>query len=876
MFWHKRKQADFSEEIRAHLELETQRLKEQGLSDEEARVAAYRAFGNVTRAEERFYESSRWVWFDHLAQDVRFGLRQLRKTPAFTAIAVLTLALGIGANTTIFSAVSAILLRKPAVRDPDELYTVSSKNLLEGSDLQEISALDFESWKEPGHVFDDMAAAATGHSFTLTGQGEPAAIDGDRVTTNYFSVVGVMPALGRAFLPAEAQTGNDHVVILSDALWHERFGSDPNVIGKVIKLDLEPHTIVGVMPPGSAIPMPWIPPRLWTPLVFTARDLKPSARGDHNLNMVLARLKPGVRAVQAQAEMDSIAQLLRATYPQTNKDWGVTVLTLQEYLIQKPRTRSAMLMLMVMVAFVLLIACANIAGLLLARGAGRAHEMAVRAAVGANRKRLIVQMLVESLLIGVAGGAAGLILSVWGIDLLRAGFNFNEIGRQMARSFHLDHETFLFTAAISLLTTLLSGLAPAVRASKINPGDALSEGGRTGSGGFARSRMRSVLVTGEVALALALLSGAAIMAREIHWELSQELGFDQARLLLAEINLKSQQYQKPDAQIAFFQQVTQKLRELPGVETADGTLDIPLGNAWNTSFSIVGQPVAEKSRRPSADYFVVGPEYFRAMKIPLMKGREFSLSDNTHSPVVAIVSQEFVRRFFPNADAIGQQIETEAGDNQRAQIVGIVGNVSTYIGQSEPHPQIYRCYLQIPYPNLTLIARSRLAASALAPMLREVVWTVDKDQPVGRIKTMNELAADNEGGDKLMVALMGIFAGLALILAAVGIYGLVAYSMSQRTREIGIRMALGAQRKDVLQLVLRQGGLLAGIGCALGLVLALPLPRVFAAMFQGFPLQGPLVAIVVTALIAVVSFLATYIPARRATKVDPTVALRYE
>ncbi len=369
-----------------------------------------------------------------LLQDLRYGLRMLAKNPGFTVVAVLTLALGIAANTTIFSAVSAILLRKPPVADPERLYTVSSKNLLNGSDLQGVSAPDFESWKEQSDVFDDLAAAATGHSFALTGEGEPASVDGDRITTNYFSVVGVMPALGRAFLPTEAQTGNDHVVILSNALWHERLGADPNVIGKVIKLDLEPYTIVGVMPPGRAIPMPWIPPRLWTPLAFSANDLTPSARGNRNLSMVLGRLKPGMRAGQAQAEMDSIAHRLAATYPQTNKDWGVTVITLQEYLVRKPQVRTAMMMLMVMVAFVLLIACANIAGLLLARGAGRAHEMAVRAAVGANRKRLILQMLVEGLLIGVAGGAAGLILSVWGIDLLPVLISMKSAGRWRAPS----------------------------------------------------------------------------------------------------------------------------------------------------------------------------------------------------------------------------------------------------------------------------------------------------------------------------------------------------------------------------------------------------------------------------------------------------------
>jgi putative ABC transport system permease protein len=810
-----------------------------------------------------------------LMQDLSYSLRLLRKGPVFTAVAVITLALGIGANTTIFSAVSAILLRKPRVADPDRIYTLSSKNSVNGSDLLPVSVADFQSWKEQSDVFQEVAAADTGHSFTLTGQGEPTSVDGDRVTTNYFSVLGVRPALGRVFLPSEAQMGNNHVVVVSDELWRERFQGDPSVVGKVMKLDFAPYTIVGVMPPGRSIAMPWIPPRLWTPLAFSDKDLSPSARVDRSLAIGLGRLKPGVTASQAQAEMDSIAGRLAATYPQTNKGWGVAVISLQEYLIQKPRIRTALMLLMVMVAFVLLIACANVAGLFLARGAGRSHEMAVRSAVGASRKRLILQSLVESLLIGSFGGALGLILSVWGVDLLRAGFNFNEIGRQQASSFHLDQRTFLFTGAISLLTTLIFGIVPAIRASRVNPAGALSSG-RTGAGTLVRSRLRAVLVTGEVALSLALLTGAAIMAREVHRELTQELGFNKERLLLAQINLRGPQYHNPDAQIAFFQKITEKLRSLPGVESADGTLDIPLGDARDTSFTIVGQPPTEKAKRPSADYFVVGPQYFRAMEIPVIKGRVFSVSDNAHSPVVAVVSQEFAKAFFPSGKAIGQQIEIDTGHNHRAEIVGIVGNVSVVIGQPAPHPQIYESYLQMPEPTLSVIVRSPLGPSALAPALRRTVWSVDKNQPVGRIVTMNSVAADNEGGGKLMVALMGMFAFAALILAAIGIYGLVAYSTSQRTREIGIRVALGAEKKDILWLVLRQGGLLALLGCMIGLALALPLPHVFAGIFEGLPLQGPLVAFAAGLVIAAVSLLATYIPARRAAVVDPVVALKYE
>ncbi len=809
-----------------------------------------------------------------LIQDVKYGLRMLAKNPGFTAVAVLTLALGIAANTTVFSAVSALLLRKPPVKDPDRLMTVTSKNAVKGWDLSAVSAPDFESWRSQNDVFEDMAAVEPERSFTLTGRGEPELVGGVPATTNYFSVLGVMPVLGRAFLPSEGQTGKDRVVILSHDLWRVRFGSDPKAIGKAIEIDGEPHTIVGVMPARADALL--LGPRLWTPLVWDPKDLGPSARGNHDLDFALGRLKPGVTVQGAQAEMDSLTHQLAQTYPDTNKDWSVTVLPLQEYLIRKPVVRPGLMLLIVTVGLVLLIACANIAGLMLARGTARAHEIAVRSALGASRWRLVRQMLAESLLLGVAGGGTGLMMSVWGIDLLRFGFSFNSYARQQAPLIHLDAKTLLFTAAISLVTTVLFGLAPATRVSKTNPGEALSGGGRTGSSSFSRSRLRSVLVTGEIALALALLAGAGVLMREVTRELTENEGFNSNHLVVARISLRSRRYQGSEAQSAFFQEVTEKVRHLPGIESADATLGVPLEGSSGTSFNIAGQPTLSEADRPSADYFVVGPGYFRTLEIPLMSGRVFSEFDNGRAPTVAIVNEEFARRFFPKEDVIGHQIEVDAGQHKAAQIVGIVGNVNDYPGQLSPHPQIYESYLQLPVPTMSLVVRSGVAPSALARMLRSAVWSVDKDQPVGNVLTMKDVADENVGGDKLMVALMGIFATLALILAAVGIYGVIAYSVSQRTREIGIRTALGARRKDVLALVLRQGGWLVGAGCTLGLGLAMPLPHMFGAIFEGFAPQKPLMPLVAGLTIAFVSLLATYVPARRAAKVDPIVALRYE
>jgi predicted permease len=869
---------DLREELSFHLAMRQEKYQVAGMAPEEAHIAARRRFGNLTGFKEACREMWTFAWFEDLVQDVRYGLRQLRRNPGFTAVAVITLALGIAVNTTIFSMISEVLLRKPPVRDPDRVTMVSSKNVVRGYDLQQASALDFEAWREQNHVFKDMAAGDMELPFTLTAGGGAQLLVGDRVTPNYFRVLGISPALGRTFLGSEGEPGHDHVVILSHALWVERYGGNPDVVGRSVELDGEPYTIVGIMPLGTDMPI--FTPSLWTPLAFTAHDLSAPARANRNF-YVFARLKPGVTVEQAQAEMASIAGRLAEAHPKTDKGWGTTVLTLQEFLIRSAHVRRGLTVLLATVGFVLLIACANIAGLLLARGAARGHEMAIRSAVGASRLRLIRQMLAESLLIGAAGGAAGLLMSVWGIHLLRYGLDFNFYVRQMNSGLYLDKTTLTFTLAVSLVTAVVFGFAPAVRVSKTNLSGALKEGGRTESGGRGGNKMRSVLVVGEIGLALLLLAGAGVMMRDLVRELTEKEGFNPNHVITAAIHLKGRNYQSPAQQVAFFDRVTERLEQLPGIESASATSDLPLaGGSGHVSFSIEGQAPLPRSKRSVTEDIVAGPAYFRTMQISLLEGRFFAPSDNTHSPVVAIANEKFARRFFPEGNAIGQRIKLDTDHPVWAEIVGIVGNVEDYMGQLSPDAQVYESYLQTPISDMSLVVRSPLAPSAVAPMLRRAVWSVDKDQPVGdaegSVLTMSAVANENAGGDKLMTSLMGVFAALALALAAVGIYGVIAYSVNQRAHEIGIRMALGARKVDVLRLVLRQGGLLTLMGCAIGFPLALPLPRLFAAVFNGFAPQGSLAAILACLVVAVVSMLATYIPAHRASRVDPMAALRYE
>ena len=872
LFRKRETEAQIDSELRFHIEQKTAELIAQGVEPTEARRRAMAKLGGIEAVKQEYRESRATFFLETVLQDLRYAIRMLRKSPGFTTVAVLTLALGIAANTTIFSAVSAILLRRPPVEDPARLCAVSSVDPNTGYALGRVSVPDFESWRAQNHVFKSLAAVE-GRSFTLTGQGEPEAVGGEAVTPNYFSVTGVTPVLGRAFLPSEGEAGKDHVVILSHALWHARFQSSPSVVGRTLEINFEPYTIIGVMPPRKDFP-PYAP-GLWVPLVFNAKVLSAPARGVRVLSLVLGRLNADTTVSQAQVEMSAIAQRIAQTYPKTDKGQGVSVLTLQEFLIRRSGARQPSVIVMFAVGLVLLLACVNISGLLLARGTARRHEMAIRSAIGAARRRLVRQMLVESLILGGTSGAAGLIFSIWGIQFLRAGFDFNSYAREMAAPIHLDFRTFIFAAAVSFLATLAFGVLPAISASKVDPADALSEGGRAGPTSHAQIRLRNVLVTGEIALALMLLAGSGVLLREAQRELAVNPGINPSHLFFSEISLKGHRYDDPAARTAFFQQLVSKVQNLPGVSAAAVTTGVPL-NSWSRRFIVIGRPPLPKPEEPTAQDFFVGPEYFRTVQVPLIKGREFSDSDNAHSQMVAIINQALARRYFPRGDAIGREIELAESPHRPARIIGVVGNVLSGYEPPTTLPQVYECYLQVPSGGMYIALRSRVSPAAIAPELRRAVWSVDSDQPVGNIETMEEIVAANTGGFSSFVDAMGIFALMALALAVVGIYGVVAYSVAQRTREFGIRMALGAGRREVLWGVLRQGMLLTGMGCAIGLGLAFPLPRLFAALFSGFRVQEPLATFGVTLVVAVLSLLAIYIPARRAMRVDPVVALRQE
>ncbi len=814
-----------------------------------------------------------------LFQDLKYGLRMLAKNPGFTAVAVITLGLGIAANTAIFSVVSGVLLRKPPVKDPDRVMMVLSINRAKGwGDRPEhpVSAPDFLDWRKDSHTFEELAAIAPWGDFTLTGHDEPEHVTGMRVSANFFHVLGANPSLGRTFVAGEDEHGRDHVAILSYGLWQTHFASDPSVVGKTVKLNGESYTVVAVMPAGFKLMA--FSAQVWIPLVFDSKQLSPAGRESRSF-FVFGRLKPEATVAQAQAEMATNSQRMELTYPEADKGWEARLISLQEFMIQVFDIRPALMMLMGTVGLVLLIACANIAGLLLARGAGRKHEIAVRSAMGAGRGRLVRQFLSENLLIAIAGAGVGLLLASWGIKILHAAVSYNEWVNSL--DFGIDTPVLIFTISLSLLTVLLSGLVPALQVSRSDLHATLNEGGRSGGVGAARAKARRVFVVVEVALALVLLTGAGLMIKSFLEEISTDPGFNPRELLTAEISLPASQYGSPSQQAAFFMQVTEKLQNLPGAVSAAAAAELPLtSEAGTVPFSIEGQPAAPPQERPQARYYAVGPAYLQTMEIPLTQGRAFTDFDNPSAPPVALVNEAFARRFFPKEDAIGQHISVDSENGVSSpwrEIVGVVGNVKDYFGQPGFNPQLYVPYVQAPSASMTLVVRTKGDPAALASAVRATVWSVDKDQPLGNVMAMGQLIeARGEAGDRLMGELLGIFAGLALILAAVGIYGIIAHGVTQRTHEIGIRMALGAERASVLRLLVGEGMRLAVFGLLIGFAFAYPLPRLFGTAFEGFSVHASWIFVLAPALVAIAALLASYIPARRAMKIEPMEALRYE
>jgi putative ABC transport system permease protein len=808
-----------------------------------------------------------------LLQDLRFGVRMLLKNPGFTTIAVLTLALGIGANTAIFSVVNAVLLRPLPFKDPAALTTLWSTDVRQSGRQSSISYPDFVDWRAQSQSFERMAVFRT-RSFTLTGDSEPARLIGSVVSADIFSLLGIAPLAGRGFLAEEEQPGA-HVTVLSYDLWRRRYNSDPQIVGRNITLDNLNYSVVGIMPDGFQFPLEAETVELWTTIaddaVATEGPAMTSQRGLRFLQAI-ARLKPEVTLAQAQSEMELIAQRLERQYPDDNTHQGIGMRPAHEQLVGD--VRRPLLLLSGAVGFVLMIACANVANLLLARATARRREIAIRSALGASRRRVIRQLLLESIVLALVSGACGLLLAQWGADMLVA-LSPENIPR--LHNVSLDGYVLGFALLVSLLTGVCFGLAPALHASRTDLTEALKEGGREGT---RRNRTRSVLVIAEVALALMLMTGAGLLLGSF-WRLSQvNLGFDPGHVLTFRVNLPENKYSGQQA-VDFFARLQARLQNLPGVNGAGVTFKLPFGSSnIRTELEIEGRPVASGDH-PQIDCQVILPDYFHTMGIKLIKGRDFTARDDLKARPVAIINETLARRFFPNEDPIGKRIRPDVaggpGSVPMREIVGVVSDVR-YRNLTEDVP--YEVYL--PYPQLAITSAMRLALRTgadphtLIGAARAEVQALDKELPVYEIKTLDQYVGGILAYPRFYTLILLIFAGVALLLTAIGLYGTISYSVSQRTHEIGIRMALGAQTYDVLRLVVKQGLALALIGVALGSGGSLLLTRVIKTLLFGVRSTDPLIFAAVVFLLITVALLACWIPARRATKVDPMTALRVE
>jgi predicted permease len=872
MFWRRqRPQSDFSEELQAHLTLEIDRLREEGMSEEQASAMARRNLGNITKAQERFYESRRWVWLDSLWQDLRYGLRQLRRNPGFTAVAVITLALGIGANTAIFSVVNAVVLRPLPYKDGAQLAVILHRG--DGP----VAPANFIDWRNQNHVFKSMGAAESWMP-NLTGVDRPEQIRALRVTYDIFPMLGVQPLLGRVFLPEEDQAGREHVAILSYQLWQQHFGGDVKAIGRTVDLDGETYTIIGVMPQGFKFAPFWATKaELWAPLVLTAR----AADRDGNSLRVFARLKPGVTLEQARAEMATITSRLEKEYPGTNRN--VTVTPLKQKVVGD--IRPALLVLLGAVGFVLLIACANVAHMSLARGAARQKEVAVRAALGAGRARVIRQFLTESLLLTLLGAGVGLFLAVWGIRVLVA---LSPAGIPRVENISLDSHVLLFVLAVSVFTGLAFGLAPALQASTVNLNDSLKEGGRGSSEGIRRNRLRSLLVASEFALAFILLVGAGLMIRSFSALEAIDPGFNSHNVLSMVVSVAGTRSGQASQRAVFYQQLLDQVRALPDVRSASAINHLPLaGDLWGRSILIEGKPIPHPGEAPVAVYRVVLPGYFHTMNIPILRGRDVTESDNLNSPAVVVVNEALARHCWPGENPIGKRIALRdtLPNPQWITVVGVAKNAKQEDWAENPHIEMYLPYLQshdyledphAHYAYLTLVVRTGRDPASLAPAIESKVWGLDKSVAVSQVQTMQQVVEDATAQPRFYLLMLGTFAAIAMILAAVGIHGVMSYSVSRRTHEIGVRMALGATEGEVLKLVVSQGIVMALVGAAAGLMGALLLTHLMSSLLYGVRPFDPVTFAVVSVVLAGVALLASYIPARRAAKIDPTVALRHE
>jgi putative ABC transport system permease protein len=872
-----RMESEMDAELRFHMEAHAEDLIRGGVPRQEALRRARLEFGGIDRAKEECREARGANLIETLAQDMRFGARMLRKNPGFAVVAILTLALGVGVNTTIFSLVSAFLLRKPPLSDPDRVMMLRSKNPAQvwAADRYPVSVPDFIDWRTQSTSFAGVAGASF-EDLTLSGEAEPERVPGGRVSSEYFSVLGITPVLGRAFTLGEDQPGRQHVAMLSEGLWRRRFGADPQTIGRTIRVNGEAYEVVGIVP--SEFQLWSFPAQIWMPLVFTGEQLGPEGRKERFLS-VFARLRQGITERQAQADLTTIANRLAVSNPQTNKGWGANVKSLQEYSIEDASAATAMLFLMATVGFVLLIACANLANLLLARSLARRHEFAIRAALGARRARLVRQLLSECLLLSLVGGGFGMLIAYFGAQLIRVRMNWNEYAISMARTVHIDTRVLVFTLLVSAASALVFGLAPALQISRADLNNDLKEGLRTTTAGRKSHRFQSLLVIGELAVSLILLTGAGLFAKAFIEELQTSLGINPQNVITATVALSGPSYKEPPKQVAFFQEVLRRLADSPQVSAAAVTTDLPLTFPGKVRFTLEGHPNPKPDEQPAAGYYAISPGYFAAIQAPLLAGREFTASNDATSAPAVIVDAAFARKYFANENPVGRHIRLGSGDSSRekwSEIVGIVADVSEFRSQNAPRPHIFAPFLARPDATMHFVVRTRTETPSFGPALRSAVWAVDKEQAVAEVKTMNLVVENSVQGDDLMAALMSSFAGFALALAAVGIYGLLAYLVGQRTHEIGVRMALGARRSMVVRLVMRGAMSLVLPGVAAGFLISLALPKLFAASFPGYRVHAISILVGAPLVVILVALTSCYLPARRSTRVDPMVALRHE
>ncbi|HZG54139.1 MAG TPA: ABC transporter permease [Pyrinomonadaceae bacterium] len=807
-------------------------------------------------------------------QDLRYGLRTLWKSPGFTYIAVLALALGIGANTAIFSVVNTVLLRPLPYNAPDRLVWLWETSPRNDIPKEVASYPNFDDWRQQNQNFESVAGF-TGTTASLTGtDGEPERLPGAAVLGDFFTVLGVEPMLGRKFLPEENEEGKHRVVILSHGLWQRQFGSDAQIVGRQIGLNNAQYTVVGVMPPNFQHPNPEARRRVELWLAMPVNESMRNGRRSDFLS-VIARLKGGVSVEQASAEMTTIAARLEQQYPETNSGWGVIVQPLHQRFTGD--VRPALLMLLGAVGFLLLIACANVANLLLARSSTRLKEIAIRTALGAGRGRIVRQLLTESIVLSLLGGALGLLVAFWGIDALLA-ISPGNIPR--LESVGIDRQVLLFTLGISLVTGIVFGLAPALTVSNPNLNEMLKESGRSSSEGVRGRRLRNALAVAEIALSLVLLVGAGLLIKSFLRLQDVKPGFNPENLLAAELVLPTSKYAENQQVVNFYDQLLQQLAQQPGVQGVAATSALPLGGGGDVlAFSVEGRALGSTERVPDAESRIISPDYFRTLQIPLRSGRLLDQRDNQQAPRAVLVSETLARKFFPGEDPVGKRItfgNPQAADVQWLNVVGVVGDVRQSGLDEEPYAQVYRSYLQAPRRALTVIVRTAGAPLNMLDPLRGQIRALDRQQPLYNARTVEQVINDSIARPRFNMLLITILAVVAMILATVGIYGVVSYMVTQRTHEIGIRMALGARPLDVFRMVLRQGLLLAVLGVGSGLVAAFALTRLLSSLLYDVRSTDIVTFAGVSALLTAVVLLACYIPARRATKVDPMVALRYE